>query len=408
MLGALALVGMFNYFDRVLVSVLAQPLKIEFGLSDTELGLLTGPAFVVVYVTSSLAAGWLADRRSRRDLVAAALALWSGLTMASAMAGSYFQLALLRGGVAVGEGGCTPAVFSLISDSFKPEKRTGALGVYYAVSMVGILLSFLIGGYVSARYGWRMAFLVCGAPGVLLAIGLFLFMPEPARGATDGSAVAAGRIGTREAARALYRNRAYRWITLGAGVGTFSSLGMLQWLPLVFIRSHEMDLKDVGLFFGPPMTIGLIFGMLIGGVVGDRIASRSIPALLVFCAGMSAMTIPLYCLVLWWPSAPVALATTFVAAFFATAGNPAATAAMQTVCGANVRGLAAAFYTICSAVVGQALMPLTVGVLSDHLEPALGADALRLALTIVVLATSLAAALYLLGRQAARQGAGSA
>lgn len=401
MLFMLALVGMLNYFDRVLVTVLAQPLKAEFGLSDTQLGLLTGPAFVVVYVTSSLAAGWLADRKNRRNLVAAALALWSGLTMASASAGSFLQLALLRGGVAVGEGGCTPAVFSLISDTFRPERRTGALGIYYAISMLGISLSFLIGGFVSTHYGWRIAFLVCGAPGVLLAGFLFL-LREPPRGAMDSGAAGAQSLRTSEAARSLLQNRAYRWISLAAAIGTFSSLGMLQWLPLVFIRSHGMDLTEVGLFFGPPMTIGLMLGMLAGGGIGDWIAKRSISAPLLLCAAMTALTIPLYCFVLWSGSTSAAIAVTFLAAVFATLGNPAATAAMQNVCAPTLRGLGAAFYTICSAVIGQAMMPLAVGVLSDRFSASFGAHALRPALTILVLGTGVAVVLYIVAWRATR------
>lgn len=401
-LGFLSLVSLLNYFDRVLITVVAEPVKREFGLSDTQLSLLTGPAFILIYSLSSLAAGWLADRFNRRTVISTALALWSLTTLLTGLVRSFPQMVIFRAGVGVGEGGFNPAALSLLSDFNAPARRSSAIGIFYATGMIGILLSFLVGGYVSVEYGWRAAFLVGGAPGLVLAIVMFLFMREPERGRFDA---APARASTQEhdqkhdqergaSLTVLKRNAAYRWLVISAAIGTFASLGILQWLSIFFIRSHAMDLQQVGVLFGPAMACGMMVGLFGGGWIGNWLARKSLSLPVVFCAWVNVAVVPLYWTVLWAPSVEMALGVTFIAAALGTSWGPAFTAAMQNVCGARVRAMAAAVSNLGTGLIAQALLPLIVGVLSDMLAPRYGKDSLRYALTVVVCVNLLAAACF--------------
>ncbi|QQN75315.1 MFS transporter [Croceicoccus sp. YJ47] len=260
-LGLLATINMMNYYDRLLVVVMSEPLRQEFDLSDTQYGLLTGPAFVLVYALASLTFGRLADVCNRGRLIAFAIALWSAMTALCGFAKSFPMLALARAGIGIGEGGSNPAGLSLLSDHFPPQKRVNALALFQAGGMVGMLGSFLIASQIAIAHGWRAAFFIAALPGLLLAVASLIFLREPMRGrhdaqtADDAAAEPGSFMGT---ARDLWRNRAYRWLCAAASTGVFSSLGMLVWLPQFFIRYHGLNQSQVGLLFGPVAALGLL------------------------------------------------------------------------------------------------------------------------------------------------------
>ncbi|MET0659835.1 MAG: MFS transporter [Steroidobacteraceae bacterium] len=376
----LSLLNLLNYFDRLLVTVVAEPVKQHFSLTDTQLGLLTGPAFIVVYIAATLVFGWLSDRRNRKNIMAAVLALWSAMTALSGFAHSYLQLAIARAGVGIGEGGSNPAALSLLSSYYPAERRGRAIAIFQSSGMVGILLTFLVGGWIAAEFGWRAAFWVAGIPGIVLAIAFFLLVPEPPRSShSDGAVLPLGA-----SLRLLAGNRAYRWIVIGASLAVISNLGMMQWLPLFFIRSHGLGLKQIGLFFGPVVACGMIVGMLLGGSIGDRLAKTSLSRPLTLAVGAIFLLAPLYWLVLWTPSLAGALTLTFFATATSVFYSPSITAVMLSVVQPEVRGMAAAVFNFFNGIIGQALLPFTVGVLSDALLPEFGQQSLRYALTIVV------------------------
>jgi MFS transporter, Spinster family, sphingosine-1-phosphate transporter len=246
-LALLAIVNVLNYFDRVLITVVAGPVKKYFALSDTELGLLSGPAFVGVYITTTLLFGWLADRRNRRNVMAGVLALWSIMTLLGGAAQNFLQLAIARAGVGFGEAGSNPASLSMLSDYYPPARRGRAVAIFQASGMIGILLSFLVGGWVASAYGWRAVFLIAGIPGLLVAAALLYFVKEPAR---SGLPPEQAPLSLRESLGLLRANRAYCWIVLASGLSVFGNLGIMQWLPQFFIRSHHMKLTEIGMFFG--------------------------------------------------------------------------------------------------------------------------------------------------------------
>lgn len=379
----LALVNLLNYYDRMLVVVVSQPLRLEFQLSDTQYGLLTGPAFVLVYAIASLLFGYLADRHSRRKVVAVALGAWSVMTALCGMAQSFWVLALARAGVGVGEGGSNPAGMSMLSDHFPAQRRSMTMAVFSGGGMIGLFLSFVLGSWINAHYGWRTVFIVSGLPGLVLAIVAWRALREPARGAFDALPVGAQvePLGYRESLAHLLRNGAYVRLCVAAALGSFGSLGMLIWLPQFFIRTHGLSVQQVGLLFGPAAALGLFAGMLIGGWAGNRLARGGLARPVILCVAANLLVVPLYLAVLWVPTPALALATTFVAMATSTAYAPAFQAAMQNVSEPRLRATAAAVSNVVVAVIGQGVLPLLVGAVSDALMPQVGSESLRLALT---------------------------
>lgn len=175
-----------NYVDRQILAILLEPIKQDLGVSDTQLGFLSGITFAIFYATLGVPIAMLADRTNRRNIVAAAIAIFSTMTVVCGFVTSFVQLALARIGVGIGEAGSSPPSHSMISDMFPPEKRASAMGVYSLGINIGILVGFLVGGWVSQWYGWRAAFFVVGAPGILIALLIRFTLKEPERGHADG------------------------------------------------------------------------------------------------------------------------------------------------------------------------------------------------------------------------------
>lgn len=394
-LGLLAAINLMNYYDRLLVVVVSQPLRLEFDLSDTQYGLLTGPAFVFVYAAASLVFGRLADVRDRRKLIGIAIALWSAMTALCGFAKTFGVLALARAGIGIGEGGANPAGMSLLSDHFPPNRRSTALALFQTGGMVGMLASFIIASQISIAYGWRAVFFVAALPGLLLALASLIFLREPARGQHDIAMTKEDPRAFLAALGDLWRNHAYRWLCLAACVGVFSSLGMLVWLPQFFIRYHGMAQAQVGLLFGPAAALGLIAGMLIGGWLGDRMAGRTLDRPVIICIRANLALVPVFLIVLWTGSTTLALVACFLGMALAVMYAPAFQATMQSVCTPRQRGTASAASNVLNALVGQGILVLAVGQMSDGLVPTVGAESLRIALTISVSFTLLSGLLFI-------------
>src|SRR6266568_1863134 len=188
-LGVLTVVYALNFLDRTIFNVLIEPIKKEFVLSDTTMGLLAGFGFVLFYSLLGIPIARVADRLSRRNIVAIALAFWSVMTYLCGMASSVATLAMARIGVGIGESAGTPASQSIIADLFSKNERPRALGIYAIGTYLGVFLGYFIGGYVNQHYGWRAAFYTAGLPGIALAAVLLLTIAEPKRGAMAESFV---------------------------------------------------------------------------------------------------------------------------------------------------------------------------------------------------------------------------
>lgn len=272
----LVLAYTLNSADRQLIAIIAQPLKVDLGLSDTQLGLLMGPAFAALYAFSGLALARLAERISRLNILVVVMVLWSGLTALCGAAVRFPQL-LLRMGVGMTEAGCTPAAHSMLADYFRREERATALSIYSCGISLGYIVSAVLGGYLTLHYSWRAACLVLGAAGLLLATALKLLVREPVR------APVAERPGIRNEARelgAVARALLPRWplanIVLGVTIGAFVSQGSWAFIPAFFNRAFGLDYATIGLLAGLTGGVAVGLGLVAGGPLADRLARRSV------------------------------------------------------------------------------------------------------------------------------------
>lgn len=395
-LGMLTLMYVFNFIDRQLLVILQESIKKELDLKDTQLGLLSGFTFAIFYVTMGIPIARLADRSSRRNIVAISLALWSGMTAVSGLARNFTQLLLARIGVGIGEAGGSPPAHAMISDYFPPEKRATALSVYSMGIYFGILIGFLMGGYLNETLGWRTAFMVLGIPGVAFALLLYATVKEPRRGATD--------VGTQSVAEShpfwqlvgrLYSNKVFVYVALAGGFQAFCIYGLTNWAPSFLSRLHGMTNTQIG------VSLGLIFG--IGGGVGtyaggflcdrygktDRRLYMKIPAYAVFISILFLVA------GLFIESAMAAMIGIGTCSMLYSMYLGPSIAVAHSLVPASMRAFASAIFFLVVNLVGLGFGPLTVGAISDLLNPALGTEALRWAMLVVGI-TSVAAGLCFL------------
>lgn len=232
MLWILLLVYIFNFIDRQIVNILAEPIAKDLNLSDTQIGLMTGLAFALFYTVLGIPIARYADnpKSSRPLIIAIALTIWSGMTVLCGMATSYIQLLLARIGVGVGEAGCTPAAHSLIADTVPAEKRSSALAFYGLGIPIGSLLGMMVGGVLNDTIGWRNAFIAVGLPGVLLALFVLAFLKEPRRNAAFVAAQPKRTtLGGKETLKAIFGSKALVLLIIGGSFASFLAYGKITW-----------------------------------------------------------------------------------------------------------------------------------------------------------------------------------
>ncbi len=379
LLTLLSLAFVLSFFDRMLVIVLGDMIRSEFHLSDKELSLLTGASFVIVYGACGIYAGNLADKFSRKKIFAFAVILWSVTTLLCGFARSFVQLVLSRAAVGASESALPPVGISMIGDLFSQAKRPMATAIFIAGGPIGVMLAFPVGAWLGEHFGWRMAFTIAGPLGLLLAASIFLLAREPRREKVmDVSS--SSEEAQRRSWRLITGNRPLVWMIAAYSVATFASVGMMQWLPQFFIRSHGISTYQLSVFFGPVLGGGLITGMLLGGWMGNRVAARSVSGMVRLCAWLMFLLIPLFLLVFLVPSLTMALVLTFVTMAASVTFSPMAMAAWQTVCDPRVRGSVMGIVSFAGALVGGAVCPFLIGASSDLLAPGSNADSLRYAL----------------------------
>ena len=270
-LALLTLVYTFSFIDRQLLVILAEPVKADLDLSDTQLGLLTGLAFAALYVTLGLPIARLADKGNRKNVVSASLAIWSAMTVLSGMVTSFTQMLLARIGVGIGEAGGSPPSHSIISDYFPPEKRATALSIYSVGIYIGIFLGFTIGGVLAQNYGWRVAFYAVGIPGILLAAVIYYLVKEPVKGRYDPQGVSHEIPTLSNVIKTLLGKKTFIFIALGSGFIAFGSYGAGNFLPSFLQRVHGVEVSKAGYLLGVAFGIGGGTGTFLGGFLADRL-----------------------------------------------------------------------------------------------------------------------------------------
>ena len=273
-LGLLTVVYSFNFIDRQLLAILQESIKVDLDLSDGQLGLLTGFAFAVFYVTAGIPIARWADRSNRSRIIAASLFIWSFMTALSGAAQNYLQLLLARIGVGVGEAGGSPPSHSIISDIFPPTSRATALGFYSTGVSFGILFGFLLGGWLNEFFGWRIAFAVVGIPGVILAVVVWMTLPEPIRGLSEQKQVTDDQPTFLDVLSLLWSRLSFRHLAAGAALNAFASYSTSNWTASFMIRSHGMTTGELGTWLAMIMGFGGAIGVFFGGYIADRLSPR--------------------------------------------------------------------------------------------------------------------------------------
>ncbi len=279
-LAALFVVYMFNFIDRTLIGVLGDPIRETFGLSDTMIGLLSGPAFAILYTVLGIPFAMLAERANRTTIIAVAMAVWSGMTAVCGIAQTTFQFALGRIGVGIGEAGCSPPSHSLISDYFPPEKRATALSVYSLGIPIGSMTAALAGAYFATREGldWRTAFIWLGLPGVAVALVFRLTVKEPPRGYSDPGGAEAAAKRDRPSPFAVFgviaRKPAFWHVAMGGALASFVGYGVGQFTTPFWLRVHGLPLMQAALLYGLVLGLFAALGTFSSGWIADKVRDR--------------------------------------------------------------------------------------------------------------------------------------
>lgn len=379
----LALVNLFNYLDRTLLSILLPAIKVDLLLSDTQLGLLTGFAFAMSYAVFGIPISRWADRGNRRNIVALSLALWSVMTTLSGAALSFLQLLLTRIGVGMGEAGCVPPAQSIISDYVPAHKRAGILSLHYAGAGVGSLLALALGGWLSTEIGWRYTFMVFGFPGLFLAVLVRFTLREPPRGYSDGHSREGHVLPVKTVLHYLKGCRTYVHLVIVMVFNAFANLGIHAWLPSFFKRSYQLPITDIGFYLGLTM-LGSIAGLLLGGTITDRLAQRDLRFPLWFGACSYAVAVPFGIAIFVTTSVYWAFLFVFIFNLLIILPGGAVAALVLGVVLPRMRAMAVAIMAFFAAAIGYGGGPFFIGALSDVLVLTFGDESLRYAMLIFV------------------------
>jgi len=404
-LGLLTVVYIVNFVDRQILAILLQSIKADLGLSDFQLGLLGGTAFGLFYATMGVPIARLADVYSRKGVMAICLTIWSVMTALCGAATGFWSLLLVRVGVGVGEAGGSPPAHSMISDYFPAERRGTALGIFSLGVPLGILVGFMIGGWLDETLGWRWAFAVVGLPGVLLAAIVALTLREPQRGQSEvgvrsAAPVAAPSAG--ETARFLWRSRSFRHASLGSALYAFVGYSVTNWAPPFLIRSHGMSVGEVGTWLALIIGIGGGLGIYLGGWASDRLSVDDARYRMWVPAAAMILSVPFSFVIYTTPNTVLALAMLIPPTLLGLMYQAPALALVQSLATPSMRATAGAILLLVINIIGLAMGPAVTGLISDLLQPRFGDDSLRYAMLIVSMVFAWSSLHFLLAARTVR------
>jgi len=380
-LGVMFLLTALNVMDRQVLAALAEPVKAEFGLSDSVMGLLLGSAFGFAHVVAMVPAGRLADRGSRRNVIAGGLFLWSVLTALTGLASAAWHLFATRIGVAMGETVGSGPAQSLLADYFPVDRRAAALSIHASGGTMGAMVGAALGAAIGQAFGWRWAFVIFGVPGLLLAVLLWATVREPTRGAADGATSAEEAPRFREVLGTLVRLRSFRHLMVAGSLNCVANYALLGWSVAAMMRAHDLSQAEAGARVGFQVMLFSALGVIVAGLVTDRLGKRDLRWYLWWPGIASAFAFPFLAAFLLLPDPEVAFLVAIPGAFLNTMWVGTFNATVQLLAQPSMRATSSSiFLMITSGLVGQGLGPSAVGFLSDALAPAYGADSLRYAL----------------------------
>jgi len=395
-----------NLFDRQLLSMLQESIKADLLLSDTQLGLLTGTAFAFFYVIAGVPIARFADRGgNRRNIISLAVGLWSLMTAISGLASSYAQLLLARMGVGLGEAGGSPPAHSMISDVFPPQQRATAMATYSVGVNIGIMLGFLLGGILNEFFGWRMAFLVVGIPGILLALLIRATVVEPVRGWSENREVEPEVINLGVALKLLWQSHTFRHIALGGGLTAQKSNGTMNWSAPFFIREFGLGTAELGIWLAMGSGVCGAVGTYYAGFYCDRLSVKDkrwnlwLPALAALVAGVCMV------IILNQSNPYMALSVNLLMGGLITCYVGPCIATLHGIVDPRMRATVSAIFYLIINIIGLGIGPTLIGAISDYYAATLGDGSLRVALLIVIpIAALWSAAHFMIAARYLRKG----
>lgn len=362
-----------NFVDRSILAIVQEPLKGEFGLSDLQLGLLSGPAFAILYTAFGVPIARLAERKNRVKIIATAVAVWSAMTAFCGLATGYLSLFLARIGVSLGEAGCTPPAQSVIADYFPANRRATALSIYALGVPLGSLTAYVLGGLLAENFGWRTTFLVLGLPGLLVGLLLWLTVKEPPR--TGLSTAAAAPSDFKGALASLWCKPTFRHLLLGYTIANFVGYGVGQYVASFMVRAHGLDLVQAGQVTGFAFSLVGAISTVVAGTLTDRLSGRY-PTIGLWGPALGLFTaVPFFAGAYSLESLKLAIPLFMIGSFCHYLYLAPAYAVAQGLAGPRLRATAIALLLFLGNLIGYGMGPPAVGALSDLLrERALAAS----------------------------------
>jgi MFS family permease len=411
-LALLMAVGLFNYIDRLCMSILSVPIRADLSLTDTQIGILTGLAFSLVYTLAAVPIARLADAGSRKTVIVVCLAVWSLMTAACGLATGFVMLAILRMGVAFGEAGCVPATQALLADYYPPHERARAIATWQLVFPIGTLLAFAGSGWLSDQFGWRITFALLGGAGLLLAPIVGFALREPPRGGEAAARAPLGRSAAPQTAprdgargepfvtafRSLWGIPSYRLLLLGGALIAYPLNATLYWNGQFYSRVFDMPVGDLALSLALLSGGAGAVGLYGGGWLADRLGRRD-PRWVMRVPGIAGLAVgPLMLAQYFAPNAMVSLWLGVLPVILLNAFMPPQAAGAQSLVDPDRRALASGMIVLISGTFGTAVGPFATGLISDALHRGwgLGDDALRWAIGASALLAAGGGLLFLL------------
>jgi predicted MFS family arabinose efflux permease len=401
-------VYVLNFVDRQILIILMEPIRLEFGFSDKQLGLLSGLAFALLYSTLGIPIARLADRANRVNIISIAIFVWSLATVLTGFARNFTQLLLARVAVGIGEAGCSPPAYSILADYFEKNERTTAFSIYSMGIYGGVFVGFLVGAFVAEYYGWRAAFFVVGAPGLVVALIVKFTLREPVRGLIDGQTEHPPAAPLGQVLRQLGGKRTFQHLSLAAALHAFVGYGVNGFHPSFLIRTHGFSVAEVGVILSIVSAVSGLGGTWLGGYLADRFTNwfRDVRWQLWVPGVATLINVPLALMAYTWPDRGIVVALLFASLVFGVMYLGPTFATVQRLVTSRERALGAALLLLVINLIGLGLGPWLVGMVSDVIyqaqlgggasEPAAKAQGLQTALAIMVCINAWSFAHYML------------
>jgi MFS family permease len=388
-LALLFLANFLNFADGALFGIVVEPVRKDLGLSDTQISIVSGIAFIGFNMLAGVFLSRWVDRGNRKFILAGGITLWSAATWATSFADSFGTLALCRMMVGIGEATVFPVALSLLADYYAKASLPRSVSIFQASSGLGLVAGSVLAGVLAAAYGWRNMFAICGAAGIVLILVIVFTLPEPKRGQQDkGGAPAGPTLGLGAALAKLVRMPGFVWLALGYGASNMALAVLPSWGPAFLLRTHDVPLAQVGAVIGPAAGLGGLTGTILAGLLATRLIRKSGNPLAGLRVPIVALLFaaPALAVFLFAPTLPVLMVGVAVMNFcLSSALGPCLALAVSSV-SSDMRGLTTTVMLITLHLLGVAIAPLIVGMVSDGLKPNLGDESLRYALSIMIAA----------------------